>query len=82
MEANDDWLSLQLQREAILDAIRKISNRRYRIVLLLIYLYELDNTELAAFFGVTVPQITTWKSRARKALREHYTSPHTSPQRA
>jgi len=75
MEAGDDWLALQIQREAILDAIRKISNRRYRIVLLLIYLYELDNTELAAFFGVTVPQITTWKSRARKALREHYTSP-------
>jgi len=69
-----DWLALQILSEGILDAIRKIPNRRYRVVLLLIYLYDLDNIELAAFFGVTVSQITTWKSRARKALRKHYTS--------
>lgn len=75
-DSGDDWLDLQIQREAILSAIRKIPNRRYRIILLLIYLYDLDNRELATFFGITVPQVTTWKSRARKALREHYTPPH------
>jgi len=76
LDPGASWLDLQIQSEAILGAIRKIPNRRYRIVLLLVYLYDLDNTELAAFFGVTVPQITTWKSRARKALRSYYTPPH------
>jgi len=75
LHLHNGWLDSHLQHEAILAAIHKIPTQRYRIVLLLIYLYELDNTELAAFFGVTVPQITTWKSRARKALRAHYTSP-------
>ncbi len=71
------WLQAQIQHDAILQAIRRITNQRYRVILLLLYVYDLSNTELAAFFGVPVSQVNTWKSRARKAFHKHYTSLHT-----
>lgn len=65
----------------VLDAIRSVENRRYRVILLLVYLYDLDNTQLAAFFGVSVARLTTWLARARSAARRQYEKsdqPHTS----
>lgn len=59
-------------RQNLLDAIGDIENRRYRVILLLIYLYDLDNTQLAAFFGVSVARLTTWLARARSAARQQY----------
>ena len=70
------WLRSQIQHDAILEAIRNVSNQRYRIILLLIYVYEPDDAELATFFGVSISRIHTWKSRARKALRKNYYPPH------
>jgi len=73
--SSDDLIDAHILHEALLEAIEKINNRRYRVVLLLIYIYQLNNQELAAFFGVTVPRATTWLSRARRALRGHYDKP-------
>jgi len=72
--SGQEWLAHRIQHDEILDAIRRIRHQRYRVVLLLLYLYDLNNTELAAFFGVSVEQVTTWKSRARKSLRATYVS--------
>jgi len=72
--SGQDWLAYRIQHDEIIEAIHRIRHQRYRIVLLLLYLYDLNNTELAAFFGVSVEQVTTWKSRARKSLRAIYRS--------
>ncbi len=70
--SGEDWLQAHIQREMLLEAIRQISHRRYRVILLLIYLFDFTNGELAAFFGVSVPEATTWRSRALQALRKKY----------
>lgn len=68
-----------LLRNRLLAAIEEVSNQRYRVVLLLVYIYQLNNTELAAFFGVTVPRVTIWLARARAALRKIYRSDDDDP---
>ena len=73
-QSGQEWLSSQIQRETLLEAIRQISHRRYRVVLLLIYLFDFSNAELAAFFGVSIPEATTWRSRSLRALRKQYPS--------
>ncbi len=70
--SGEDWLRMHMQRETLLEAIRQVSHRRYRVVLLLIYLFDLKNAELAAFFGVSIPEATTWRSRSLRALRKRY----------
>ena len=72
IQSGDDWLSAYIRRETLLEALRQISHRRYRVVLLLIYLFDLSNAELAAFFGVSIPEATTWRSRSLRALRKQY----------
>lgn len=67
-----DAVEWYLAHDAIRRAIRKVPYRPYRIILLLLYLYQIGNTELAAFFGVPIPRVTTWLSRARSALRQAY----------
>lgn len=67
-----DPVEWYLAHDAIRRAIRKVPNQSYRVVLLLLYLYQMDNSELAAFFGVPIPRVTTWLSRARAALRQTY----------
>jgi DNA-directed RNA polymerase specialized sigma24 family protein len=54
----------------ILAGIRRVRNRRYRVILLLILLYRFDNIQLATFFGVSIDVIYTWCSQARRALRQ------------
>jgi|GEM_PF-4626865 len=66
-----DQLAVLVTREAILAGIRRIKNRRYRVILLLILLYRLDHIQLAAFFGVPVDLIYTWCANARQALRRY-----------
>ncbi|MCO6449709.1 MAG: sigma-70 family RNA polymerase sigma factor [Caldilineales bacterium] len=63
-----------VQREAVLGAIKQVRNQRYRVILLLQYTYELDNSELAAFFGVEVARATVWVFRARRAFRNIYSA--------
>lgn len=65
-----DITSEYILHEQIREAIRKVNNQRYRVILLLLYIYQLDNPDLASFFGISVSQATTWISRARKALRQ------------
>lgn len=61
-----------LHTEAFLSAIQEIANQRYRVILLLLYIYQLNNAELAAFFGVPVARAAVWLSRARTAFRAVY----------
>jgi DNA-directed RNA polymerase specialized sigma24 family protein len=67
--ADADHLAALATREDILAGIRRIKNRRYRVILLLMLLYRLDNIQLAAFFGVPVDVVYTWCANARQALR-------------
>lgn len=73
-DLSSDWHFTESSgvRQTLLEAIRTVDNRRYRVILLLILLYDLDNTQLAAFFGVPVSRLTTWLSRARSAARQRY----------
>lgn len=61
-----------LLTDAFLSAIQDVANQRYRVVLLLLCLYQLSNAELAVFFGVPVPRAAVWLSRARAAFRQVY----------
>ncbi len=69
--ADADQLAGLVTREDILAGIRRIKNRRYRVILLLMLIYRLDNVQLAAFFGVPVDLIYTWCASARQALRRY-----------
>lgn len=73
-DLSSDWHFTESSgvRQSLLEAIRAVDNQRYRVILLLIFLYDLDNTQLAAFFGVPVSRLTTWLSRARSAVRQRY----------
>ncbi|MCS7038909.1 MAG: hypothetical protein NZP34_04840 [Caldilineales bacterium] len=59
----------------ILTGIRRIKNRRHRVILLLILLYRLDAVQLAAFFGVPIDTMYTWCSQARDDLRRCMNAP-------
>jgi RNA polymerase sigma factor (sigma-70 family) len=73
--APGDFVQTHIRNDLLCKAIKNIHNQRYRIVLQLIYVYRLNNTELATFFGVSVPRATTWLSRARSALKDQI-QPH------
>jgi len=70
-----DFAQNHIRHDLLCEAIKDIRHQRYRIILQLIYIYQLNNTELAAFFGVSVPRATTWLSRARSALKKQI-QPH------
>ncbi len=68
----DDPLWHVLQREqgeTLRDAIKALRNPRHRLVLLALYLADMDAQELANILRVPVQDVYQWKHRAIKQLR-------------
>lgn len=70
---SDPAVSWSDAHRAVQEAIRQIEHQPYRVLLLMLYVYEnIDNAALAAFFAVPISRVNTWKSRAQAAGREAY----------
>lgn len=68
-EDPQDALMAQELRQTLKDAILSLRNRRYRVVLLSMYLEQMEESDMARFLEAKVQDVYLWRHRALKKLR-------------